>query len=440
MPKFNTVITTDAGIELMTNSIAGKNQIEFVKLITGSGIYEEDEKTIEVVKRQTELKEKRQEFGFSSMEITGENSILLKTIITNETLDEGYRLTEIGIIAKKSGDDEEILYSVAIADEADYIPTKDNPVEIIQEYYTKISNSVKVVIDTKMGSYASAEDMQRVLYPEYQEPEEPEELEDGDSIFSIVGKIKRAISTLISHIANKDNPHAVTKEQIGLGKVDNTSDINKPISTAQQIALQEQYTQLTGYTDQAIADLIGGAPTTLDTLKEIADAIEENETVVEALDAAIGSKANKAEFDSHISNSMIHITATERETWDSATMQAETNKNAIAELVDNLSAQNETLAKISDYLKYQIICTYAVTSETYGPITVPANGSTILTLNNTDIEGYYRIGIQYQYWGGIADIIGYLDTPQRLMVNNVASKSLTVNKWYLVLVYYKRFV
>ena len=72
------------------------------------------------------------------------------------------------------------------------------------------------------------------------------------------------------------------------------------------------YMQATGYTDQAIADLIGGAPKTLDTLKEIADAIEKNENVVEALDAAIGSKASEKEFQSHESNAAIHITESER--------------------------------------------------------------------------------------------------------------------------------
>lgn len=39
------------------------------------------------------------------------------------------------------------------------------------------------------------------------------------------------------HIANKANPHTVTKAQVGLGNVDNTSDADKPISTATQTAL-----------------------------------------------------------------------------------------------------------------------------------------------------------------------------------------------------------
>jgi len=42
---------------------------------------------------------------------------------------------------------------------------------------------------------------------------------------------------LNAHLANTENPHAVTQAQVGLGKVDNTSDADKPVSTAQQTAL-----------------------------------------------------------------------------------------------------------------------------------------------------------------------------------------------------------
>lgn len=44
-------------------------------------------------------------------------------------------------------------------------------------------------------------------------------------------------STARDHIANKNNPHSVTKAQIGLGNVDNTSDLNKPVSNAVRTAL-----------------------------------------------------------------------------------------------------------------------------------------------------------------------------------------------------------
>lgn len=42
---------------------------------------------------------------------------------------------------------------------------------------------------------------------------------------------------LTRHINDKENPHEVSKEQVGLGNVDNTSDKDKPVSTAQQTAM-----------------------------------------------------------------------------------------------------------------------------------------------------------------------------------------------------------
>lgn len=77
--------------------------------------------------------------------------------------------------------------------------------------------------------------------------------------------------------------------------------------------VDSSYQQGTGYTDKKIADLINGAPETLDTLKEIADAIAENKTIVEALDSAIGKKANQIELDTHTGNNVIHITSAEHE-------------------------------------------------------------------------------------------------------------------------------
>ena len=54
------------------------------------------------------------------------------------------------------------------------------------------------------------------------------------------------------------------------------------------------------YVDRQIAALIGAAPETLDTLEEVAKAIAENETVVDALNAAIGTKANKTDLDNYL--------------------------------------------------------------------------------------------------------------------------------------------
>lgn len=44
-------------------------------------------------------------------------------------------------------------------------------------------------------------------------------------------------TNILDHIASTLNPHNVTKTQVGLSNVDNTSDVNKPVSTLQQTAL-----------------------------------------------------------------------------------------------------------------------------------------------------------------------------------------------------------
>ena len=122
-----------------------------------------------------------------------------------------------------------------------------------------------------------------------------------------------------------------TKDEIGLGNADNTSDIAKPVSTAQQEAIDAAYQQATGYTDQAIADLINGAPSTLDTLGEIAQAMQENNDVVDTLEAAVGTKASQAELDGHIGNSTIHITVSERQVWNNKqTTIGDTKDNTVS--------------------------------------------------------------------------------------------------------------
>lgn len=49
---------------------------------------------------------------------------------------------------------------------------------------------------------------------------------------------------LDAHAANTANPHGVTKAQVGLGNVDNTADSAKPVSTAQQTALDTKQAAL----------------------------------------------------------------------------------------------------------------------------------------------------------------------------------------------------
>ena len=83
---------------------------------------------------------------------------------------------------------------------------------------------------------------------------------------------------LDNHIADKANPHQVTKEQVGLGNVDNTADIDKPVSNAVNSAISTATNDMAtkAYVNQKY-NLKADKATTLSGYG-IADAYNKNET------------------------------------------------------------------------------------------------------------------------------------------------------------------
>nr|DAL48582.1 MAG TPA_asm: hypothetical protein [Caudoviricetes sp.] len=178
---------------------------------------------------------------------------------------------------------------------------------------------------------------------------------DSTTTAPTANAVKIVNDKLDSHTNNHDNPHNITKEQIGLGNNDNTADMDKPVSTAQQKAIDDAYVNSNKYTDKKIADLIGGAPETLDTLKEVADAISASKSTEEALNSAIGTKANQAELDTHTGNDTIHITSDERENWNDANDKKHThsNKSVLDGITSALiTAWNNAVEHITDTVKH----------------------------------------------------------------------------------------
>ncbi len=247
MPQpFNHAIMTNAGANLLLRAQFGEIKIEFTRMSVGNGVYEEEEKSLNSLQERTELKSEKNSYGLSDMHIHSEKSIKITALITNQDpvtgealIEEGYYINEIGLFAREKGDNDspEVLYSIAVTsgENGDFMPPYNgfNPAEIIQDYYVTVNNSAEVTIRSDSGAPALADDLQRL--------------------------------------------YRMVEQQ-------NTD-------------IQEKFLQydedLKGYTDAKIGQLINGAPETLDTLKEVADAIQENETVVEALNEAIGTKLNK---------------------------------------------------------------------------------------------------------------------------------------------------
>ena len=97
--------------------------------------------------------------------------------------------------------------------------------------------------------------------------------------------VKSQIDSAIEHKA--DDEHTHTANEVG---ADPSGSAANALSSAKS------------YTDTKISDLINSAPTTLDTLGEIATAMKENDNVVSALDTAVGTKANASDLTSHTEN------------------------------------------------------------------------------------------------------------------------------------------
>lgn len=59
----------------------------------------------------------------------------------------------------------------------------------------------------------------------------------GETPTTVEAAINANKTAIDAHVAKQDNPHNVTAAQVGLGNVNNTADADKPVSTAQQAAL-----------------------------------------------------------------------------------------------------------------------------------------------------------------------------------------------------------
>ena len=131
---------------------------------------------------------------------------------------------------------------------------------------------------------------------------------------------------VVTSVASKTGDVSLVKGDVGLGNVDNTADSAKPVSTAQQTALDlkanlasptftgtpisttpsanDDSTKIatTAYVQAELTELIGTAPATLDTLGEISASIANGDSDVVALTTTVGTKLAKASNLSDLAN------------------------------------------------------------------------------------------------------------------------------------------
>ncbi len=311
MAEFSKLIITGKGQALIAKMIAGTGEAEFTRIATSSMAYDPDQ-----LEKLDELADIRQTSLVSSIERVNEVSIKIEGAFDNTELTQGYYMRTLGLYVDDP-EEGEILYAVTTETTGNcYMPPYNGvTVSGVQiELITTVGNADHVSLEVDAAATATIENIRElrdnldaveIRFTEIASAER-ENIQSEDTLGKILGKIRKYFADLKEvAFSGKYSDLSGTPE---IGNVDNTADMDKPVSTAQQQALATQYEELTGYTDQKIADLIGGAPETLDTLKEVADAIEENEDIVEALHAAVGNKADQTELELHTGNDVIHVT------------------------------------------------------------------------------------------------------------------------------------
>ena len=124
--------------------------------------------------------------------------------------------------------------------------TKDKVNDLLQNLETKnseVNNSIKEhLIDYGNPHKVTAEQVGLGKVDNTSDLEKPVSLATQNALnnLSLLVNNKAEYSDLLDHISDHNNPHNVSKEQLGLNNVDNTSDINKPISLATQLALDKK--------------------------------------------------------------------------------------------------------------------------------------------------------------------------------------------------------
>lgn len=118
---------------------------------------------------------------------------------------------------------------------------------------------------------------------------------------SIIAEINRIINEINFNFDNIDLSDYDTKEEVrNLIKdfiTNNTNELENYYTKKQVEASLATNADLSKkYTDEKVAGLINSAPETLDTFKEIADALAEDQSVIDALNEAIGLKASKKDL------------------------------------------------------------------------------------------------------------------------------------------------
>ena len=148
--------------------------------------------------------------------------------------------------------------------------------------YTELKEALKNKVDVEEGKSLVSDGLITKLSG----------LKTEDEIEALITTVSTALT---AHKNDKNNPHGVTAAQVGLDKVNNTSDADKPVSTAQQTALDKKVDKTTTINGHELSSNINITSTDVG-LGNVDNTSDAKKPVSEAQQAALDLKADKQDM------------------------------------------------------------------------------------------------------------------------------------------------
>lgn len=254
--EWNNYCVTNAGVEVLKKAIGGK-KVTITAAKSGTDTVPESE-----LKEQSVLSGTMRNATIANATNQPEGyRVTLR--VTNTGVKSSYIFKQLGLFATAE-DESEVLFAILQSENGETVPDESELYTYDVSLIIAISDTSNITVNVDKTSYVTEEELDghktdktnphgvtkaqvgldnvpnvstNDQTPIYTVPTANAGLVSGEKLGTAFGKIARAVASLIAHIANKSNPHSVTKAQVGLANVDNTSDVNKPISSATQTAL-----------------------------------------------------------------------------------------------------------------------------------------------------------------------------------------------------------
>ena len=277
--EWNNYCVTNAGVEVLKKAIGGK-KVTITAAKSGTDTVPESELKAQsvlsgTVRNATIANATNQPEGYR---------VTLR--VTNTGVKSSYIFKQLGLFVTAE-DESEVLFAILQSENGETVPDESELYTYDVSLIIAISDTSNITVNVDKTSYVTEEELDghkkdktnphgvtkaqvglgnvpnvntNDQTPTYTVPASNAGLVSGEKIGTAFGKIARAVASLIAHIANKSNPHSVTKAQVGLGNADNTSDMNKPISSATQAALNGKSDKAHKHKTADISDMPSALP------------------------------------------------------------------------------------------------------------------------------------------------------------------------------------